>query len=169
MQSINFNNGTREFAINGDENNVIRVNITDINLMARMKEAMKSCEDAMERYAQISEPQPEQLSQADQEIRAVIDKAFAADVSSHAFGQTNCISPVGSGKPICIEFLEAFMPIITGEIKSAMAAANVTLEDKTDKYTKPVLTAVNPQPENPGIQLTTEQRDFLATLFAGQK
>lgn len=38
MQSINFNTGYKEYAINGDDSKTIRVNISDLNIPARVDE-----------------------------------------------------------------------------------------------------------------------------------
>lgn len=154
MQSINFSDGYKTYAINGDENNVIKVNVTDINILSRMKSAMAKCEEGFEEFSRLVDPTPEQLNEADMIIRAIIDEAFGADVSSHAFGGTNCLSPVSNGKPICVAFLEAFMPIITSEIKSTMQVQSVAIEDKTAKYTQHIT-----QPA-----LTDEQKAFMEFL-----
>lgn len=37
MQSINFNSGNyKEYAINGDENRVIRINVSDVGIITRI-------------------------------------------------------------------------------------------------------------------------------------
>lgn len=38
MKSINFSTGVKEYAINDDENNKIRININDLNIPNRTKE-----------------------------------------------------------------------------------------------------------------------------------
>ena len=166
MQSINFNDGYKEFAVNGDENNVIRVNVTDINIVNRMKEAMNKCDEAMEKLDVNGKATPDVLLKADTEIRATIDEAFGSDICTHAFGSTNALSPVSDGKPICISFLEAFTPIIMNEIKEVKAASSVMLEEKTDKYIKQVI-ATSSMPE-----MTDEQKafmEFLASRNSGVK
>ena len=37
MKSINFSTGVKEYAINDDENNKIRININDLNIPNRVK------------------------------------------------------------------------------------------------------------------------------------
>ncbi len=45
MPSINFDTGYKTYTINGDENNVIRVNLADHNLGKRMEAALHDIDD----------------------------------------------------------------------------------------------------------------------------
>ena len=38
MQSINFDTGYKTYAVNGDESNVIRINVADLSIKSRIKE-----------------------------------------------------------------------------------------------------------------------------------
>lgn len=46
MQTINFNEGKyKEFAVNGDESRIIKINIGDYGIIERLKKAMRRIED----------------------------------------------------------------------------------------------------------------------------
>ena len=50
MKSINFSTGVKEYAINDDENNKIRININDLNIPNRTKEVQDFFEAMAEKY-----------------------------------------------------------------------------------------------------------------------
>lgn len=176
MQSINFNTGYKTYALNGDENNVIRVNVTDLNIAKRFIDTQKTIGEIIDRFMNIEHPTPADLYNADQQVREQLNYALGSDVSTAAFGTANCLSPTVSGKILIEEFMDVFMPVVTRDIQSAAAASRIKLEQKTDKYIKPITTSAAqnlPQPA-PVIRvpeakpssfdlssLTQEQKDAL--------
>lgn len=112
MKSINFNSGIKEYAVNGDENNVIRINVGDMNIAARFKENVNFFDEIEKDIEENGSPTPEKIAEYDKLIKEKIDYIFGADVSSHAFGNTNCLSPVGNGNLLFTEFMNAFMDLI---------------------------------------------------------
>lgn len=138
MQSINFDSGYKEYAVNGDESNVIRINITDFNIIKRYNEAMPKLQTMAQRYAANKDSfSTNELSIIDSEIRSVVDEIFDADVSSHAFGNAHPLSLLDSGKFLVESFMDAFMPIIQADFdKSGNALANRPDLAKAEKYLK---------------------------------
>lgn len=112
MKSINFNTGIKEYAVNGDEGNVIRVNVGDMNIATRFKENINLFDDIQRDIDENGKPTPEKLSEYDKTIKEKIDYIFGSDVSSHAFGNASCLSPVGDGKLMFTAFMESFMELI---------------------------------------------------------
>lgn len=137
MQSINFDEGYKTYAINGDENRVIRINVTDLNVKKRFDEATKIIFEMVDSIN--DDVTVEQITEADRVIRGQLDHIFGAGTCEMAFGQTNVLSFVGGGKMLIESFLDALMPVITADMKAAAAASRVSIEKKTEKYTAPVL------------------------------
>ena len=98
MQSINFNKGYKEYAINGDENCVIRFVPSDFGILERMEKSVPVIEGIHQNYAE-SKDSPDSMSDimssCDKEIREQINYIFGNDVCTAAFGTTNCLSPAG--------------------------------------------------------------------------
>ena len=44
MKSINFDEGYKNYAVNGDEKRIVRVRVTDINLLKRVEAALTEIE-----------------------------------------------------------------------------------------------------------------------------
>lgn len=155
MKSINFSTGIREYAVNGDESNTIRVNLSDLNIMKRAEEAMKNASELQEKYGGIKKPTPEQLADMDTEIRRQFNYAFGTDICTPAFGEMNCLSPVGEGKPLFEAFFDAFLPLIKEDI-SAMKPKNNAPRPEVQKYL-PDDTKTEPDIDN----MTKEEKNAL--------
>ncbi len=117
MKTINFDNGVREYALNGDEKNVIRVNVSDVNLMHRLA-LLENKVNEMLGGTQTEELTGEALFKLDTELKAAVNEAFGADICTPAFGAVNCLSPVSDGRTIFESFFEAFLPAIKEDIES---------------------------------------------------
>lgn len=135
MSNLSFNEGYKEFTINGDTSRVIRINTSDLNLMQRIVDLKKNLEEKEKMYKGISantnpqniEESAEQLYQIEKEVRAEVDAVFNSKICDIVFGNVNCMSPA-DGKPIIKGFLMALIPEIEKSIKAEAK--------KMDKYTK---------------------------------
>ncbi len=127
MKSIRFDDGFHEYAINGDETRVIRVNPSDFGILARLKVAEESMKDIK------IENTPEGIAEFDRLAREQIDKVFGEGTAQIVFGRTNCASMAG-GKPIYINFLEAFAPIIKADVEAEKKKSDANIK----KYTSQV-------------------------------
>lgn len=155
MKQIIFDSGIKEYAVNGDENNVIRINAADLNLGKRLSDMQGEIEELQEKYRNIDDPTAEELYELDTEIRRIIDTAFGTDVSSHAFGNVNCCSPTGSGKLLFESFTEAFMPILAADIE-AINRDKTEIRPEVKKYLK----------DKETTEFTEEQKRRLLELLA---
>lgn len=138
MQSINFDTGYKTYAVNGDENNVIRINVADINLRSKLETVMKNISSAKERLKNC-EPTFELYEEVDKTIKEQLDYAFGENFSKSVFGDVNCLTVANSQGDMIIEtFVAAFMPIVQKDIEEAMKAQknkiNILHNKKTDKY-----------------------------------
>ena len=173
MLSINFDSGNyKEFAINGDENNTVKINISDMGILTRAQDALKHIDGIVEELAEKEKQgvdNAELFKEQDEKARQMVNTIFATDICTHALGGTNAFSVASNGKPVIVNLLEALIQILVQEIKAAQTAAQIKLEDKTDKYIKPVtVTPVKPLPfiplAKPEIDienLTAEEKNAL--------
>ncbi len=163
MKSINFNSGIKEYIINGDERKVISINVADIGLSQRFNETQKQVDDIINSLG--NAPTPDELKQADKQLREKLDYALGSNVADTAFGSTNCLSVVG-GDFMITNFLRALIPIVTQDIEGTITASRIRLKEVENKYVKPVLSApvpvqTKPQPNISADtgSLTSEQKD----------
>lgn len=141
MQSINFNSGNyKEYAINGDENRVIRINVSDVGIITRIQDAMSKADNIAEEVSERekNEDRTQLLKEYDQRAREMVNDIFGSDVCTAALGSVNVFSVASNGKPVLVNFLEALL-VVVQEIKSAQTAAQIKLEEKVEKYTAPVI------------------------------
>lgn len=138
MQNINFDDGYKSYMINNDENKVIRINIGDLNIQKRYEKTKDKMLAEIDRIKD-SEFTPDTLAQADETIRGYLNAIFGCDLCTAVFGGTNILSPVSSGKLLIESFLDAFLPMISEDIKSISIQQKKSIEDKTAKYIAPVL------------------------------
>lgn len=151
MKSINFNSGIKTYAVNGDESNVIKVNISDINIAQRIKETEEKIDKiGVEIDNGVT---AEQLSAYDKEIKDLINYTFGTDICTPAFGNANVFSITEEGKFLFEAFFEAFVPIITEDIQ------NYKMVKKSEKFNSVISNA--PAVDTPANQFTEEEKVFL--------
>ena len=140
MQSIDFNGGNyKEYAINGDENRVIRINVSDVGIITRIQDAMSKADNIAEEVSERekNEDRTQLLKEYDQRAREMVNDIFGTDVCTAALGSVNVFSVASNGKPV--NFLEALLVVVVQEIKSAQTAAQIKLQEKVEKYIAPVV------------------------------
>ena len=168
MKSIRFNTGIREYAVNGNEAEPLRINISDINLMKRVTAAQAELTELREKYS--GKLTAEQLIAADTDVRGIIDRAFAADVCRIAFGEANVFSPVEGGKMLFEAFFEAFLPVLREDMQTlrpqAAARPEITRylpqEEPAAVLAKPY---GDPIPDVSGLT-EDQRRELIARLLA---
>lgn len=165
MQSINFQTGVwREYAINGDEDNTIRVNLSDLNLPKRMEEIDA---EAKALFAQIRDDRSEQmLAVADTKLRAMLDHVFGEGLSERAFGAVNVLSPNEDGECLFTAFCEAFGKLLREDAETFRKERTVlkpTVTPAVRKYLPPGSAALaEPSAAVPDVgSLTPEQKQAL--------
>lgn len=168
MQSINFERGNyKEFAINGDENNTVKINVSDVGILTRLQDALERIDGIAE---DVEKKEKQDISKADlfkeqdERVREMVNKIFDTDICTSALGGTNAFSVASNGKPVIVNLLEALIQILVQEIKADQTAAQIKLEDKTDKYVKPITVS----PAKPFIPLA-EPAIAVETLTAEEK
>ena len=137
MQKLVFDRGYKEYQIGDDENAVIRINTTDVGILARLNEAVKNIEQIQKKYENAEKAEStdaiQLITECDKDIREQINYIFDSDVCTVAFGEVNCLSLVG-GKPIFENFLEVLIPVMQADFESAQKIS----DEKVGKYTSQV-------------------------------
>lgn len=144
MQNLVFDEGYKEFTINGDENRVIRFNPSDIAILKRLDEAKDKILEAMQVEKDIEldvEGKPiESLENAskvvkhiDDTIKEQINYVFDYNVSDVVFGKQSPMANI-KGLPLYVRFMESVKPVI----ESAMKEEAEKSRKRVNKYTKVV-------------------------------
>lgn len=115
MQSINFDDGFKTYAINGDDNCTIKIRVTDFNLPKRINDALSDIESIIEKVK--SSKTADEIAKFDEEIRKIINDVFGSDICSGAFGKANICTIASNGEPIFANFFNALLPIIRADIE----------------------------------------------------
>ena len=132
MNNLEFDDGLKRLAINGDENRIITINPTDIAVIKRYNEVIPQLDELSEKYKEIpQEKTVEAISELDKKAREFIDYIIGSSVSETVFGTANCLSYAG-GQTIFENFLTAYMNYMTPAIKSEYEKSKKRIE----KYTK---------------------------------
>lgn len=127
MQALNFDDGLKRLAINGDENRVIVVNPTDVGIIKRYREKFPE----IEKLSPDTENYEEAVNILDKKVREFVDYIIGSPVSETVFGETNCLSIAG-GQTVFENFLTAYMEYMKPEIKAEYERSKKRIE----KYTK---------------------------------
>lgn len=138
MNKLSIGKGFKEFQIGDDENAVIRVNTTDLQILARFNKVEPEFDKILSECQKIDDQTSvdetiETLTKCDSEVRKNIDYIFGSKISDTVFGDTNCVSFVG-GQPMFMNFLDAIMAEIEKDINSEVKLS----EKKIGKYTSQV-------------------------------
>lgn len=172
MKSLNFSTGIyREYAINGDESNTIRVNIADTNLFKRFSEVEAEARATFESLK--SSHDAAALIEADAKLRGMLDHVFGAGLSDKVFGTANALSPTEDGGTLFTGFCEAFGRLLAEDseaFRRERTAEKPAVSQRVQKYL-PEGSAALAKPIAPQVPdvsgLTSEQKKaLLAQLLA---
>ena len=143
-QSINFDEGYKEYEINGDTERVIRVDTADYGLIERFRQADKHINDELnlKKYKDIKvnadgsadtddETAAQLIADLGEFIKGEINYIFNADVSDAVFGNASPLS-TRKGVPLYERFVNAILPVIEADLKAEAKAS----EKRVSQYTK---------------------------------
>lgn len=162
MKSINFDTGARHYAINGDENNTVSININDINLFGRIQKAKEIFDPILARL-DAEEVTPELYREVDAEIKKKLDYIFGTDLSSHVFGDVNCLSCLDDGRLLFVSFFEAFSQVILDDINKSREDAAKKKAEQISQYLPPTEAGADEAPISLD-SLSEEQLAYLRSL-----
>ena len=136
MQSISFDEGYKEFAINNDENGVIRFNPKDFGILTRMEDTLSDFEALEKKLKDGNEEEfTNNLREAEKVVHEKIDSIFNANVHDIIFYHQSPISLVG-GEFLFMRVIEALVPIVEKEVKYEMQKSEKRMSKYTEKYKK---------------------------------
>ena len=124
MEKINFDNGIREYQINGS--GVLRFNPSDPNVYTRFLDAMdqiRSMEGKMADRAREIEQETDReksgaavlrlMTEADREVKALLHKVFGEENDFNVIlGGVNLLAVAGNGQRVLTNLLEALQPVM---------------------------------------------------------
>ena len=136
MQSVSFDEGYKEFAINNDENRVIRFNPKDFGILTRMEDTLSDFEALEKKLKDGNEEEfTNNLREAEKVVHEKIDSIFNANVHDIIFNHQSPISLVG-GEFLFMRVIEALIPIVEKEVKYEMQMSEKRMSKYTEKYKK---------------------------------
>lgn len=141
-QSINFDDGLKDYEINGDPNRVIRINPTDFQIFTRMDNAIGKLKEEMGNVQNIKDTGSQEeamaaLRESNDVMRKAFDEIFYDGAAQIVFGDQNPLS-VSHGKSIFENFLYAFKDLIEPEFKKEKEASDARISKYKDAYDKPL-------------------------------
>ena len=135
MQSLNFKTPLKTYAINDDENAVIKINTTDFGLIDRLKNLVERAGKIADKYKTMSEDKLniDVFIDFDKDIRKEIDYVLGEGVSQSAFGDVNCLSICDDGSMIFENFLNCVVPVILDDVQTVVANRSKHIEKYTNQ------------------------------------
>lgn len=132
MESLIIDEGLKSFAINNDENRVIKFNPSDMSILHRVEETLANVEKEMKKYEdkKFDGKTEKKMSEF---ICSQIDYIFNAKVSDVVFNGASPLSTV-NGVPYYVRFIEAVKPIIEEEILNERKVSEEKIKKYTEKY-----------------------------------
>lgn len=134
---LKFNDGFKEFAVNGDESRIVRFNPCDFGILERISVSQKRLEELEKKYKDAEASDTDELgkiaAECDRDIREEINTVFGNDVCTPAFGTVNCLTLAG-GQPLYANFVDALLPIV----ESSLDKETKQSKKRIAKYTNSV-------------------------------
>lgn len=130
MNNISFEEGYKEFAINNDENRILRFNPSDIGLIDRIKSELEK----MEVYANehMTDKDNYDLSiELDQQLRSHVNEMFYEGADKIIFADQNVMTTV-NGVTIFERFFRALLNTMEPYVKKEGRKS----QEKIEKYRK---------------------------------
>ncbi len=134
-----FDEGFKEFNINGDPNRTIRFNPSDISIIERAQKVKRDIGKEVEKLDNLEITDEETMAKAVEEVNKIVkDKInyiFGSDVSEIVFGVQSPISSA-NGVTLAERFIAAAIPIIQKEIEDEDKKSKARMAKYTERYHK---------------------------------
>lgn len=139
----------KRFRIAGDYNRMLELNVSDLNIFARLKEGypklekllkeahdkMTSIPDDLEDKDELLTTVADRLTEIDTKMREIIDYIFDTNASEVCAPSGNMFDPVG-GEWRYVRILDKLTALYTNGLHSEFDKIKANVEKKTSKYTK---------------------------------
>jgi hypothetical protein len=129
LTNLNFEDGLKRYKINGDENNIIAFNPSDVAILKRLEKTQETLKDKEKEYdsGNIS------AEALDKEVKRLIDYVFNAKIADQIFKGANCISPCLNGHLMIINFFNALAPQLKKDVNEAIKKTGQNIEAYTSQ------------------------------------
>ena len=142
-QSINFDEGIKEYEINGNPERVIKVNTADYGIIERFKNVEKRLDEKMKKYKDVKinadgsavmgdEEAAEAIEDLSRIVKEEINYIFNADVADIVFDGTSPLS-TRKGVPLYERFVNAMFPVIQKDIEAETKESSKRISKYSDK------------------------------------
>lgn len=134
-----FEEGYKEFTINGDPTRVIKFNPSDISIIERAQKVRKEISEEVKSLDNLKIEDEEELANAVNKVNEIVKEKinyiFGSDVSDIAFGLQ---SPIASANGVTLaeRFISAVLPIIQKEIEEEDKKSKARISKYTERYHK---------------------------------
>lgn len=134
-----FEEGYKEFTINGDPTRVIKFNPSDISIIERAQKVRKEISEEVKSLDNLKIEDEEELANAVNQVNEIVKEKinyiFGSDVSDIAFGLQ---SPIASANGVTLaeRFISAVLPIIQKEIEEEDKKSKARISKYTERYHK---------------------------------
>ena len=141
MRSIDFDEGYKTYDIHGDENRVIRIRVTDPNIMQRYNESKAVIDGIFRELPEDGDIGDDEKNRIENAVKDAINHIFDSDICEPAFGSASVLTIAENGRPIVVNFIEALLPIVTEDSREAVEALAKERAERVQKYIEPVVSA----------------------------
>ena len=139
----------KKFRIAGDYNRMLELNVSDLNIFARLKEGYPKLEkllkEAQEKITSIPDDLEDKdeligtiadrLTEIDGKMRDIIDYIFDTNASEVCAPSGNMFDPVG-GEWRYVRIIDRLTSLYTNGLHAEFNKVKANVEKKTNKYTK---------------------------------
>lgn len=124
---INFNDGRKEYKVNG---NIIKINVGDIGMVSRIEKGQAEIQKIIDNLPQTTENELKHIEKLEIKTREAIDNMLDFPVCDTVFGKTSLFA-LTDGEMLVTLFLEALMPVLVKDIEEETKK----FEQNISKYT----------------------------------
>lgn len=135
----------KKFSINGDPNKIIELDISDLNIITRIKEQYPKLEKIAESIddfqkdglsdAELISDASDKLKEADTKMREVIDTIFDSNVSEVCVPTGSMYDPI-NGRFRYDHLIDTLIKLYDENLTKELKKVKLNISKHTDKYTK---------------------------------
>ena len=143
-RSLNFDDGVREYTINGDTNRKLKINVNDIGLIDRIEKSIRMMQKEVQgvKDAELNPDGTADLAAYAEPVRKLngimrheFDAVFYPGASNIVFGKQNPLSTV-DGITIYERFMKAFINVVKPEMEKENAKSEEHIRKYKSQYEK---------------------------------
>lgn len=144
-RTIQFDEGYIEFSINNDPERILKINPSDLSLLERMQEAIKTLKKQTETVKNIKittngnavdnlSEAAETVCKANKMLRSTVDHVFYDGAADIIFKNQNPLALTADGKTIFESFFSGFNKAVKPILAAQAKKSNAHLEKYRDEY-----------------------------------